>query len=66
MTQKLNVNTATAKQLVKLKGIGKTRAERIVAYRKAHGDFKTVADLSKVKGVSVTLAKKLGGELSVK
>lgn len=46
----VNLNTATAKDLMKLKGLNATRARAIVAYRKKHGDFKTTEDLAKVKG----------------
>jgi competence protein ComEA len=34
-----------------LKGIGAKRAAQIVAYRQAHGLFKTVSDLSHVRGI---------------
>lgn len=46
-----NVNTASAKELEKLPGIGKKSAAAIVAYRTEKGNFKTLKDLSKVKGV---------------
>ena len=47
---KVNVNTATAKDLMKVKGLNASKARVIVSYRKKHGDFKTVDDLAKVKG----------------
>lgn len=50
---KINVNTATVKQLIKVKGLTKANAKAIVAYRKAHGNFQTINDLtSNVKGLS--------------
>jgi competence protein ComEA len=48
---KVNINTATAKELTTLSGIGQKVAERIVAYREAHGPFKKAEDLRKVEGV---------------
>jgi competence protein ComEA len=48
---KVNINTATVKELMTLSGIGRTVAERIVAYRAAHGPFTKVEDLRKVEGV---------------
>lgn len=48
---KVNINTATTEELATLKGIGKVKAEAIVAYRSANGDFKAVEDLTKVKGI---------------
>ena len=48
----VNVNTADAATLSNsLDGIGPSKAKAIVAYREEHGPFKTVADLSNVKGV---------------
>ncbi len=48
----ININTASAQELVDfLPGIGKTKAENIVAYRKAIGGFKSVEELIEVKGI---------------
>lgn len=48
----VDVNTADAGALVaNLKGVGPTKAEAIVAYRKAHGPFASADDLLKVKGI---------------
>ena len=47
----VNVNKADAVTLAKsLDGIGPTKAQAIVAWRDAHGPFKSVDDLSQVKG----------------
>ena len=48
---KVNINTASAKELMALNGIGAKVAERIVAYREANGPFKKAEDLKKVEGV---------------
>lgn len=47
---KINLNQASTKDLMKIKGINASKAKAIVAYRKKHGDFKSVNDLSKVSG----------------
>lgn len=47
---KTNINKATAKELMKIKGMNASKARAIVAYRKKHGDFKSLDDLSSVKG----------------
>jgi len=47
----LDINTATKAELVKVKGIGAKKAERIIAYRKEHGKFASVDELKKVKGI---------------
>jgi competence protein ComEA len=46
---KININTATAKQLMTVKGINSSKARAIVTYRKKHGNFKSLNDLNKVK-----------------
>lgn len=47
---KVNLNTATAKELMKVKGLNASKARAIVAYRKKHGDFKSTDELTGVKG----------------
>jgi competence protein ComEA len=47
----VNINTADAATLAKsLDGIGNSKAQAIVAWRDAHGPFKSVDELSQVKG----------------
>jgi competence protein ComEA len=48
----VNINNADVKALSGLKGIGKKRAEAIIAYRKTNGNFKSADDLLNVKGIS--------------
>lgn len=50
--QVININNADVEDLATLKGIGAKKAEAIVAYRTQHGNFKTVDELSNVKGIS--------------
>ena len=48
----VNVNKADAPTIAKsLDGIGLSKAEKIVAWRDEHGPFKSVDDLSQVKGI---------------
>jgi competence protein ComEA len=63
---KVNLNTATADQLVLLPGVGPSKADRIVAFRTKHGPFKRVADLRRVKGFGYKSLKKLEAFLDVK
>lgn len=52
MAGPVDVNTADAKTLAKeLDGVGMSKAQAIVDYRKANGPFKTPEDLTKVKGL---------------
>ncbi len=47
----VNLNNSTFEQLVTLKGIGHTKAQAILVYRKQVGGFKSVKELSKVSGI---------------
>lgn len=51
----VNINTAGVKDLMKLDGVGRQMAEKIVAYRDAHGPFKKPEELRKVEGVGSEL-----------
>ena len=48
---KITINTATVDQLALLPGIGTKTAQAIIEYRAQHGSFKTVSDLTKVRGI---------------
>ena len=48
---KININTASVEELVKLNRIGPKYAERIVQYREANGPFVSVEDIVMVKGI---------------
>lgn len=48
---RLNINTADAAALETLPGVGPALAQRIVAYREAHGPFTAVEDLLNVPGI---------------
>jgi len=48
----VNINTADAETIsAELNGIGLSKAQAIVDYRKKHGPFRSVDDLSLVKGI---------------
>ncbi|QBR84442.1 helix-hairpin-helix domain-containing protein [Legionella israelensis] len=51
--EKINLNKADLQSLIhSYKGIGKKRAEAILAYREKHDGFKSIEELAKVKGFS--------------
>jgi len=52
---KVNINTATVKELVKLKRIGLKVAERIIQYREKEGPFEKPEDIMKVKGIGMKI-----------
>lgn len=48
----VNLNTASASALAAaIKGVGETKAQAIVAYRKEHGPFHSIDDLTQVPGI---------------
>ena len=51
VTFPVNINTATARELDALPGIGEVIAQRIIDYRNAHGPFGSVDELINVKGI---------------
>src|SRR5437588_12302409 len=51
-TARININTASVKELEKLPGIGKGLAERIVEHRENDGPFRRPEHLIMVRGIS--------------
>lgn len=48
---KVDLNKASVEDLLQLKGIGKTYAERIVEYRNENGPFNKIEEVMMVKGI---------------
>lgn len=55
--QTININKAGETELRLLKGIGKKKAQRIIAFRKENGAFKSIEALTQVKGVSLKIVE---------
>lgn len=49
---RININTATAKELESLPGVGEVTSARIISYRDQNGPFRSVDDLIHVEGIS--------------
>ncbi len=62
----VNLNTATRQQLITLPGIGPAFAERIIEYRTQNGDFASVDELVKVKGIGKKKLEQLRPLVTVK
>lgn len=56
---KVNVNTADAKTLETLPGIGPAYASRMIQYRQENGPFETCDELLKIKGIGKKRLEKL-------
>lgn len=63
---KININTATQKQLENLEGVGKTLAQRVIEYRNNNGQFENIDDLKKVKGFSEKKYQKIYSNIKVR
>jgi competence protein ComEA len=61
----VNINSATVEQLDGLKGIGPTKAQAIIDYRKKNGPFKSVDDLQNVPGIGPATLKDLRGDVMI-
>jgi competence ComEA-like helix-hairpin-helix protein len=65
--EKININTASANELRKVKGIGKKISQAIIDYRSKNGNFKSVNDLLSIKsrGIHKHWFDKVSGHLTV-
>jgi len=61
----VNLNTADATQLALLPRVGAKAAQRILDYRKEHGNFKKTSDLMQVKGFGEKSFERLAAYVTV-
>jgi competence protein ComEA len=47
----ININTSGVTELMQLPKVGQKTAERIVSFRKQHGNFKRIEEIMNVKGI---------------
>jgi competence protein ComEA len=59
VTEAININTASAEQLVVLPGVGPTIAARIVDYRQRHGFYRSIDELEHIQGISTRMVEEL-------
>lgn len=55
----VNINTATANQLMQIKGIGEVLAQRIIDFRTTNGNFKALEELMLIKGIGEATFEKI-------
>ena len=56
---KVDINKASAKELITLPQIGPSTAQKIIKYRETHGGFLFIEDLKNVKGIGEKKFQKL-------
>ena len=62
---KININTASVQELMKLKGVGEKKAQAIVDYRNENGRFETIEDIINVSGIGEKTLENLRDMISV-
>ncbi len=62
---KININTATISELMTLDGIGEVKAKAIVEYREQNGYFKSIDDITLVKGIGEKTLEKNRDKITV-
>ncbi len=50
-SDKVNINTATAEELMTLPGIGESKADSIIEYRETHGGFQCIEEITNIPGI---------------
>ncbi|RJQ76340.1 MAG: ComEA family DNA-binding protein [Desulfobacteraceae bacterium] len=61
----ININTADLNTLQSLPGIGASRAKAIIDYRSIHGDFQSIEDLTRIRGISPELLEQIREMLEI-
>jgi competence protein ComEA len=61
----ININTADSTQLQLVPGIGPSTAEKILQMRKSYGSFKSVNDLTAIRGIGPKRLEKMRKYLTV-
>ncbi|MGL5243803.1 MAG: helix-hairpin-helix domain-containing protein, partial [Sarcina sp.] len=62
---KININSASKDDLMKLTGVGESKAQAIISYREKSGGFKKVEDLQNVDGIGEKTVEKLKDSITV-
>jgi comEA protein len=64
-SSKINLNTATLEELDLLPGIGPSKAKAIIEYRTKHGEFRSLEQITEVKGIGPRTFEKFKEMISI-
>lgn len=62
---RVNLNTAEKAELMTLTGIGESRADAILTYRKEHGGFKDIEEIKKIEGIKEGVFNRIKDQITV-
>jgi len=62
---RVNLNTADAKELMSLSGIGESKAEAIVRYREEKGGFRSIEEIMNIEGIKEGVFQKIKDKIFV-
>jgi len=63
--RKIDLNTASIAELIRLPGIGEVLAGRIIAYREEHGRFTSIDGLLAVSGIGPKVLEEIRDQASI-
>ena len=55
---KISINTGSLEELETLPGIGESKAQAIIKYREENGSFKTLEEITNIKGIGTSIFEK--------
>lgn len=65
INKKININSATLEELLTLSGIGESKAQAIIQYRKENGSFEKIEDIMNVTGIGEALYEKIKNNITI-
>ena len=63
--RKVNINTASAEELMTLTGIGEAKAKSIMRYREENGGFQSTEELMEISGIKEGVFEKIKDDITI-
>ena len=63
--KKVNINTASAEELMTLTGIGEAKAASVIRYREEHGKFRSIEELMEIDGIKEGVFDKIKNDITI-
>jgi len=62
----INLNTATVEQLTSLPGIGVSKAENILTYRRQVGQFTDIEEIKNISGIGDAMFERIKDKITIR